>query len=92
MSLLDFNDRYRGLPVRLLSALSSGQVGQSYIFSGDSVDELKLFIDEWVKTIICSDRNSSGACGECRNCLCLTPIIIQNCTLWSRHLNQDDSS
>ena len=68
MSLMDFNQRYRGLPARLLSALDSGQVGQSYIFSGDSVEDLKSFINEWVKTIICSSRTPSGACGTCRNC------------------------
>lgn len=69
MSLLDFNERYRKLPERLLKALESGQTGQSYIFSGDSIEELKIFVHDWVQTIVCTELTPTGACGECRNCL-----------------------
>ncbi|MCM8536555.1 MAG: hypothetical protein NE334_11505 [Lentisphaeraceae bacterium] len=68
MALLDFNQQYRNLPSRLLSALDSGKMGQSYIFSGDSIPELKTFVHDWVMAVVCGARTSEGACGECRNC------------------------
>lgn len=68
MSLLEYNERYRGLPQKLLNALLSGQLGQSYIFSGDSIDELNSFANSWMTSIVCREISAEGACGSCRNC------------------------
>jgi DNA polymerase III subunit delta' len=68
MSLMTYNERYRGLPAMMLASLDSDQPGQSMLFSGDSIVELLEFLEEWIKTLVCEQRIPSGSCGVCRHC------------------------
>ena len=68
MSFLDLNDKYKNLPVHMLNSLKNGSPGQSYIISADSVEELKVFVHEWVKVFVCTQRTDNGACNQCRYC------------------------
>jgi DNA polymerase-3 subunit delta' len=67
MALTDLDEKYRGLPSRLLASLQN-YPGQSYVFHGDTIEEVKAFADEWVQTCACQSRTDRGACGECRHC------------------------
>ncbi|NQZ56049.1 MAG: hypothetical protein HRT88_01065 [Lentisphaeraceae bacterium] len=68
MSFLDLNDKYRNLPRHMLNSLENGSPGQAYIISGDSVDELREFVHEWIKVFVCKERTPNGACNQCRFC------------------------
>ena len=68
MQLLDYESKFRSLPARLLNSLNNNSLGHSYIFHGDSINDVREFAEEWVKTCACMNRGPRGACGECRHC------------------------
>jgi DNA polymerase III subunit delta' len=67
MALMDLDEKYRNLPSKLLASLEA-YPGQSYIFHGDTIEEVKAFADEWVQACACLARTDRGGCGSCRHC------------------------
>ena len=68
MAILDYGSKYRSLPRRLLDSLKNNTPGHSYIFHGDTIEEIREFAMEWIKTSVCQQLGERGACGLCRHC------------------------